>query len=73
MGVEVEGGPVVLVLEVVEDLEGEGVERGGMGGGRGGGCYEGLDGRGRGRGEGWMCHCGRWASSWLGSEGKSYG
>ena len=46
VGVDVEVGPVVLVLKVVLDLEGEGVERGGVCGGRGGGGDEGLNGSG---------------------------
>lgn len=50
---DVEGGPGVLVLEVVEDLEGEVVVVGGVGrrGRRGMGGYEGGEG-GRGRGDG---------------------
>lgn len=55
MRVDVEGGPGVLVLEVVEDLEGEVVVVGGVGrrgAGVGVGGYEGGEG-GRGRDGRW--------------------
>lgn len=53
MRVDVEGGPGVLVLEVVEDLEGEVVVVGGVGRrGMGVGGYEGGEG-GRGRDGRW--------------------
>ncbi len=44
---DVQEGPGMLMLEVVEDLEGEGVVVGGGGGGRGVGGDEGGEGGGR--------------------------